>query len=71
MKWVEGIPIMFFLQILKVTERQWKRVMEKTAPFDSAEPFGFESFDLVAFRPRATRHELVDMSQGRGALDRL
>ena len=28
-------------------------------------------FDLEAFRPRAIRHELVDMSQGRGALDRM
>jgi len=34
-------------------------------------PFGLESFDLEAIRLRATRHELVDMSHGRGALDRL
>jgi hypothetical protein len=27
--------------------------------------------DLKAFRPRATRPELADRSQGRGALDRL
>ena len=30
MKWVEGIPIMFFLHISDVTQRQWKRVMGKT-----------------------------------------
>ena len=35
------------------------------------EPLGLESFDLEAVRLRATRHELVDMSHGRGALDRL
>jgi hypothetical protein len=34
-------------------------------------PFGLESFDLEAIRLRATRHELVDMSHSRRALDRL
>jgi len=34
---------------------------------NSEEPFGLESFDLEAIRLRATRHELVDMSHGRGA----
>jgi hypothetical protein len=39
--------------------------------YNPGAPFGLESFDLEAIRLRATRHELVDMSHGRGALDRL
>jgi len=38
---------------------------------NSEATFGLESFDLEAIRLRATRHELVDTSHGREALDSL
>jgi formylglycine-generating enzyme required for sulfatase activity len=38
---------MFFLQTTEVTQGQWKRVMEKTTPFDSAEPFGLEPVESL------------------------
>ena len=45
---------------LPESERRWTAQEESSV-----------SFDLEAFRPRATRPELADRSQGRGALDRL